>query len=161
MPEIALGFHSQNTLAIRAAVTAQQKAFVKTVKKGRDKSMAPDPYGMAPGALCRFYPLIISPLQKNFVENNRNGNYHKHQVVDVKTSWCLKRGEFGLPKPVTPFLFSNKKSPLAGGSFILKIFSRFQPNLKISPIFVPLISAVYNSRRGAPENRINLYLIDL
>ena len=68
--KVAFRFHPNDTLAVRAAVTTQKKAFVKTVKKCRNKPMSPNTDRTAPGATLRFLPVKISPLPINFVEKN-------------------------------------------------------------------------------------------
>jgi hypothetical protein len=68
--EVSFGFHTNNTLAVRAAIPTQKNTFIKAVKECRYKSMAPYAYGSASGALLRFTPIIISPFFINFVEKN-------------------------------------------------------------------------------------------
>jgi hypothetical protein len=62
--------------ALRAAPAPQQDLLRKTVKKGRDKTMTPDPMPLAPRTHLRSWPRKIPPTLNNLLDGNAEEDYH-------------------------------------------------------------------------------------
>jgi hypothetical protein len=79
--EIAQWSSPHHTPALRAAIPSQKDLLRKTIKKGRDKSMTPDPTPLTPRAHLRLRPRKIPPLRNYLLDGNENREYHQNILL--------------------------------------------------------------------------------